>query len=126
MGQRYLLDTNTIIDFAAGRLPLASHLKLAEIIDSNASISVINKIELLSFSNVPKEILAFTEIADILPLSDEVITETISIRKEYKLKLPDAIIAATAVVFDLVILTRNISDFKKVVKLNIVDPHSLN
>jgi predicted nucleic acid-binding protein len=50
---------------------------------------------------------------------------SIDIRKKHKTKLPDAIIAATALVYDLVIISRNISDFKNIDGLQVIDPHSL-
>jgi predicted nucleic acid-binding protein len=40
-------------------------------------------------------------------------------------RLPDAIIAATALVYDLVLISRNISDFKNIDGLQVIDPHSL-
>jgi len=45
--------------------------------------------------------------------------------EKYKIKLPDAIIAATAIVYDLILVTRNISDFKNIDGLHVVDPHML-
>lgn len=43
----------------------------------------------------------------------------------HKTKLPDAIIAATALVYDLILITRNTADFKSIDGLKVVDPHSL-
>lgn len=60
MGAQYLLDTNTIIDFSAQKLPVEAYRQLTVIIDDFPQISIINKIELLSFSNVPAQIIAFT------------------------------------------------------------------
>jgi predicted nucleic acid-binding protein len=51
---------------------------------------------------------------------------SILIRKKHKTKLPDAIIAATALVYDLTLITRNTSDFKCIAELKTIDPHSLN
>lgn len=52
-----------------------------------------------------------------LDITDAVIEETINIRKAIKIKLPDAIIAATAIVNNLKILTDNTSDFIRVTGL---------
>lgn len=126
MGTGYLLDTNTIIDFSVQRLPVESVKQLSAIIDTAPQISIINKIELLSFSIVPDQIVAFIQSVYIIPLTDEIAAKTIDIRKIYKLKLPDAIIAATAIIFDLTLITHNISDFKRVTELNFIDSYSLS
>jgi predicted nucleic acid-binding protein len=125
MGTGYLLDTNVIIDFCAERLPNSSYSKLNSIIDNSPQISVINKIELLSFSIVPDQIILFTQFASIIPLSEEIIAITIDIRKKYKLKLPDAIIAASAINHDLTLISHNLSDFKKIEELQLMDSYSL-
>lgn len=50
---------------------------------------------------------------------------TIAIREIYKIKLPDAIITATALVYNLTLITRNISDFQNIESLKIINPHAL-
>ena len=44
MGKSYLIDTNIIIDFSENRLPLNAKLFVAEVIDNESNISIINKI----------------------------------------------------------------------------------
>jgi len=124
MGSQYLLDTNVIIDFAANRLPAKSVQKLSEIIDDSPTISFINKIELLSIESVPLSIESFTEVANIIEINNEIINNTIEIRKRYHLKLPDALIAATAIVNNLTLITHNIKDFEKVNSLQLIDSYS--
>ena len=65
------------------------------------------------------------ELALILPINEAVIHETIAIRQTKKIALGDAIIAATALVYGLVIVTRNISDFKQIPNLIVVDPWAM-
>ncbi len=61
---------------------------------------------------------------DILSFDESVIWETIKLRQEQKVKkLPDAIIAATAVAHNLLLITRNTSDFKNVTGLVTLNPH---
>lgn len=105
MGKRYLLDTNAIIDFCTLALPDDSHRLIANIVDETPTISVINKIELLSHSQTPASIEVFLTLADICPLDDTVIAQTISLRQKHKIKLPDAIIAATAITKQLILVT---------------------
>jgi predicted nucleic acid-binding protein len=55
--------------------------------------------------------------AVVLALNDLVIDKTIQIRREHKIKLPDAIIAATALVYDFTLITRNTADFADICKI---------
>jgi len=123
MGKRYLLDTNAIIDFCAFLLSPESHRLIAQIIDNGPVISIVNKIELLSFSSVPIEIIKLVENAIVINLDEQIVDRTIILRKTYKMKLPDAIIAATALEYDLALLSRNLSDFEKINHLEVYNPH---
>jgi predicted nucleic acid-binding protein len=51
-----------------------------------------------------------------------VIAKTIELRKKYRIKLPDAIIAATAIVHELTLITRNTPDFKSINGLKLLSP----
>ena len=99
MEAQYLMDTNVVIEFLGARLPTSGSNWLQSIIDQNRHhLSVINKIELLGFNGSPTEMQTlkdFIEVTNVLPLSDAVVQKTINLRKNYKIKLPDAIIAAT-------------------------------
>ena len=80
-------------------------------------MSVITRIELLAWPNAyPQQLQTlqkFIATCLVYPLDEAIIIESINVRKQYKIKLPDAIIAATALVNNLTLFTRNISDFKK-------------
>jgi predicted nucleic acid-binding protein len=52
MGKKYLLDTNTVIDFMGNKLPEKAKKELAKIIDDEINISVINKIELICWNSI--------------------------------------------------------------------------
>ncbi|WP_425571141.1 PIN domain-containing protein [Olivibacter ginsenosidimutans] len=55
----------------------------------------------------------------------EVKEETIKIRRRYSIKLPDAIIAATAISHKLTLITRNTKDFSAIKGLKSVNPFAL-
>ncbi len=114
MGEKYLIDTNVIIDFAEDKLSLESKILVARIIDTTRCFSIINKIELLSLSDVNELIPELIDSSKVIALTEEIILKTIAIRKKKKIKLPDAIIAATSIVHSLVLVTRNISDFQNI------------
>jgi predicted nucleic acid-binding protein len=58
-------------------------------------------------------------------ISADIVNKTIAIRQLHKKKLPDAIIAATALVYDLILITRNTIDFKSIDGLKVIDPFGL-
>jgi predicted nucleic acid-binding protein len=125
---QYLMDTNVVIDYLGNKLLASSMDFMNDVIDAVPHISVITKIEVLGF-NAPEQhytILSdFINDAIVFDLSNNVVEASIVIRKKYKTKLPDAIIAATALVYDLIVISRNISDFKNIDGLKVIDPHSL-
>ncbi len=53
MGQRYILDANVVIDYIGNRLPENSKEKLKTITDEDFNISVVVKIEVLGFNDLP-------------------------------------------------------------------------
>ena len=123
MGKRYLIDTNVISDYLSNKLPAKTSGMINKI---TAQLSVITRIELLSWSDVSSRQLQilqnFIAVAIVYDLDEAIIIETIRIRKLYKIKLPDAIIAATALVNSLTLITRNISDFRRISELDILNP----
>ena len=129
MGIQYLMDTNAVIEFLGSTLPLSSCIWLQNIIDKDQHhLSIINQIELLCFEGSPAEMQIlndFIEVTNVFPLSDGVVQKTIDLRKNHKIKLPDAIIAATALNYNLTLITRNTSDFQKVANLFCIDPHQI-
>lgn len=100
----YLLDTNAIIYLVNGRL--ASPLP-----EGKYSISIITEIELLSFSGLTDEeeqqIRELLLVLDRVQLSDTVRDQAILLRRRDRLKLPDAIIAASALTQQAILLTND-------------------
>ncbi len=110
----YLIDTNILIYYFNG---LIKDDKINKILETSFNISIITKIEFLSWSKLAQDKVldekaqAFVSYATLFDLNDQVAQKTIEIRRKYKTKTPDAIIAATALVNDMSIVTHNISDF---------------
>ena len=123
MGQKFLIDTNTIIDFLGNKMPDEAAAFLDNI---EPIISVITRIESLGWlGSTSKQLAALTVYINagiILPLDESVILKTIELRQNYRIKTPDAIIAATALVNDFTLISRNVDDFNKISNLNILNP----
>ena len=104
MSRRYLLDTNAVIYLVNGRLafPLP---------DGQYRVSIVTEIELLSFSDLSaaeeQKIRDLLLLLDRVHLTDAVRDEAIRLRRKNRLKLPDAIIAASALICDAVLLTND-------------------
>ncbi len=58
-------------------------------------------------------------------INENIVEESIKLRKKYRLKTPDSIIAATAMVNKLTLITNNEKDFKPVYNLDILNPWKL-
>ena len=124
----YLIDTNIVIDFLGRKLSTNGMVFMNTIIDEIPNVSIITKIEVLGFNTTANQYRILTDFmndASVYELTDEVANVCITLRKKYKTKLPDAIIAATALVSGFSLLTRNISDFKNIKDLKVVNPYSL-
>ncbi len=73
MGQRFIIDSNVIIDYTAFRLPLKGSDFVEQIFNADFMVSVVIKIEVLGFDDVPNKLLAmeeFVNTATVLPLDD--------------------------------------------------------
>jgi predicted nucleic acid-binding protein len=124
----YLVDSNVLIDYIANRFTKGQLKSLDIIFDEALRISVITKIELLGYNSDEAEevkMLEFLKYSNIIPLTEDLVERTITIKKAIKIKTPDAIIAATALVNDFTLITNNTSDFKRIVELKIFNPYDL-
>jgi predicted nucleic acid-binding protein len=122
---KYLIDNNVISNYFSGLLPDKGMSFIAEVIDQTPVISVITEIEALSWINPDtskeKIIREFIKDARVLELSPAVVNKCVEIRRSKRIKLPDAIISATAIVHKLTLITSD-SDFQNIKELNILDP----
>jgi predicted nucleic acid-binding protein len=129
MGQRFLIDSNVIIDYTASSLPQKGSDFVEQLFNNDFLISPVVKIEVLGYNDVPAKLKAmeeFVNTATVLPLDEAVIRSTIQLRRQHgKPKLGDAIIAATALVHNLHLISRNTADFKNITGLTVIDPYTL-
>jgi len=121
MGKKYLIDTNSLIDAQTKKLPEKGLLFLSDIINNDFTISFITYIEFLGYKDVTSASESFIALADVIEINKSIIDVCISIRKTKNIKLPDAIIAATAIAHNLILVSRNTSDFKDIVGLQVID-----
>ncbi|MDB9459035.1 type II toxin-antitoxin system VapC family toxin [Dolichospermum circinale CS-1225] len=123
---KYLYDTNIFIYYLADDIIVNSWLTQEFLNVHEILLSPIIRIELLSFAGLSQEedecIEDLLSQFTVVPLSQEIENKTIQLKRNYKIKLPDAIIAATAINQNAILVTRNISDFQAITELKIVNP----
>jgi predicted nucleic acid-binding protein len=128
MGIKYLWDTNTAIYYLQKQFPPSAELFMDSILQKfKPAISAIPEIELLCWKGASENDIAvlrnFIEDSVVFELERDIKFKTADLRKSHKIKLPDAIIGATAVVQNLTLVTRNISVFKDIPGLNLINPY---
>ena len=123
MNGNNLLDTNILIYLSR------EELSLDQISEENSRlfISLITLMEAKGFafqnSREEKIINDLCDVLEIIKLDDEIVNEVISMRKKNRIKLPDAIILATAKCKSLSLITHNIDDFNGIYTgLLLIDP----
>lgn len=119
MPGKFLFDTNVIITFLNDDKirPSDKHLKV------DFLISVITELELLSSSNLTKSeentINNLLKDTVIIEIKKKVKAKTIVLRRKYGLKLPDAIIAASALVYKIPLVSDD-KVFKRIKEIKLL------
>ncbi|KAA6328184.1 tRNA(fMet)-specific endonuclease VapC [termite gut metagenome] len=124
----YLIDTNAVIDYLEKRLPAIGMDFMGLVTGAVPTISIITKIELFGFKASAEHhrlLTGFMNDVFVLELTNDIVEKCIDIRKRHKIDLPDVIIAATALARNSVLISRNVSDFRKIQGLQVIDPHRL-
>ena len=127
MGPQFLIDSNVVIDYTGNKLDDKASAFVENIFNTGFNISVIVKIEVLGYNDVPSKMQLLEEFvatAHVLSLDEAITQKTIELRRNKKLKLGDAVIAATALVYNLTLITRNTADFKNIDCLTCIDPYT--
>ena len=116
-GIDFLADTNFVIHLNDGN-PLVEPF-----LDFDFGVSFISEIELLgafSISKIKKaQLNDILNDCTILEMNSEIKEICIKIRQQYKMKVPDAIIAATAIFFNLPLITSD-QDFEKIKEIDLI------
>ena len=122
----WLLDSNVVMGYLNQDATPGFISQFEQALIEGAAVSVITTIEVLGWRGHNAASRASAEkllgCMDEIPLSGLVVPQTISLRTEYSIKLPDAVIAATALTHGLKLATRNLADFDRVAGLSITNP----
>ena len=111
----YLIDSDILIYFFNG---VVSSEQLDGIFLASFNLSVVSRIEFLGWSgfagnrDLNAKAREFMHHATIYDLDCAIADKTIEIRRENRIKVPDAVIAATALTYGHVLVTNNEDDFR--------------
>lgn len=126
MDKEYLVDTNILIYYFADAIPKKELNRIEKLFMTSFNISIITKIEFLGWGKHTEigfeKARKFVGFAKVIPLTNEIANLTIDLRRKCMIKLPDLVIAATALNKNLILVTRNEDDFKDVEMLEVYNP----
>ncbi|SEM67807.1 hypothetical protein SAMN05216436_106185 [bacterium A37T11] len=99
------------------------------LLDESSNVSEISRVEVLGYHGLNAIhkmyfLDIFSYMTVIMP-TKEIFNKAIEVRQQYNLKLGDSIIAATSLVHDLDLYTRNLKDFERIEKLNCINPSTI-
>ncbi|MDR1223124.1 MAG: type II toxin-antitoxin system VapC family toxin [Tannerella sp.] len=122
-----LLDTNTVIYYLQHQFPAEAMNFVDNLLDSaDPCLSVITEIELLCWKAATlqdiKLLQDFIDDSTVIELEKSIKLKAIEIRRQHKIKLPDTIIAATALTYNIPLITRNVVDFKDIAGIVLQNP----
>ena len=117
-GNKYFLDTNIFLYLIGKDLELAKFLE-----DKDIYTSFITRMELLSYPSISlseeKVIKTILDDCQIIQANQEIQDLTIELRRKYSMKLPDAIIAASAHYFNIPLITAD-KGFRSINEVSII------
>jgi predicted nucleic acid-binding protein len=117
-GNELLLDTNIVLYLLAGDKTVASILDQKKIY-----LSVISEIELYGFGHLTiteeKKIDRFINDCVLIDINEQIKTTAIRLRKRYRIKVPDSIIAATSIYLNVPLISAD-NDLKKIEEITFI------
>lgn len=122
----YLLDSNIFISYFNNEPEVADVFQAIDHGQVIGCYSPVTWIELLSFPGLSDAEIAniqeFLSLFEQIILTTEILNQAAYIRRAYRVKLPDALIAACAIATQSILVTRDTKDFMAIRELNIINP----
>jgi predicted nucleic acid-binding protein len=105
-----LIDSDVLLDFLDGFAPAEEELRRYR----KRFVSIISWMEVMAGARTPEDETTrrgFLSHFEILPLTELVAEQAVALRRALRLKLPDAVILATASTANCLLVSRNTKDF---------------
>lgn len=121
-----LIDSNIIIYSA-----LPENEWLRDFVREHApSVSAISYVEVLGYHKLTEQdhayFVEFFDASMVLPITDDVVEQAARLRRARKISVGDALVAASALVHSLILVTRNVDDFEWIKYLRLLNPFVAN
>ena len=117
-----LLDSNSIIYSIKQEFTKLRQLRAK----NSPAVSAISYVEVLGYHQLTEsdeqDFVEFFDTARMIPVSQAILEQAVKLRQERKMSLGDSIIAATAIVNNLTLITANVADFKWIPNIKLLDP----
>lgn len=117
-----IIDSNIIIYAAKNEYAYLRPLLFSEDVRS----SIVSKAETLGYHKLSDNERSFFEsvfeMVPLLPVDENIIDIAVSLKQNRKYSLGDALIAATALLYDATLYTNNIDDFEKIEGIKLFNP----
>ena len=120
-----LFDSNILIYHLNDAFPSDARRRVEAWIVEGGSLSVITRIEVLGYpqtSALLRRTARLIALFEEIPLHEAVVRRTIDLRQAHRIRIPDAIIAASALTRGVPLVTRNRRDFQAIEGLKVLDP----
>jgi predicted nucleic acid-binding protein len=121
----YLIDTNILIYHTEGSEVVSNIIREA-LARKAFNVSVLTKIEFLGWEKHSPEgfekCSRLIKPSNVYLIDDDIAEKTIELKRRVKIKLADAVIAATALVNNFKLVTRNVDAYKAVKELEMFNP----
>lgn len=120
-----VLDSNVLIYHLNDALPSRALSRVSDWIKEGTYVSVVTRIEVLGFRQAKTAVQSARRLLSLfseVPLHEAIVQRTIRLRQAHTIKIPDAIIAASALGRDVPLVTRNMADFGQIEGLMLVNP----
>lgn len=118
---KIILDSNILIYYVNGNINLERNFFR----ENRVIISVITEMEVLGYNITEIEENTYRRVfkkLEIVQISNSIVEFVIQIRRNFKIKLPGAIIAATCLEHKSSLMTANTKDFSKIPNLKLINP----
>ncbi len=96
------------------------------IAEHSPAVSALSYLEVLGYHLLTEQqrqhFEEFFQVAQVLPISKDMLIQAVALRQQQRMTLGDAIIAGTALLYELTLVTRNVDDFRWISELNLLNP----